>query len=110
MFSGLTVAVVLQAGRWWLYGRVPGRQREAVKTLGAVTLLVGAFAAGMAVLLNPSALLMFPPLLVFVGFLLWWPRRKIVRPRDRYFGIYCICILSFIVSAVSISMSLSGST
>ncbi|MCG2621868.1 hypothetical protein LVY72_08045 [Arthrobacter sp. I2-34] len=108
VLSGLAAAVVLQTGRWWLQARVPGRQREAVMTLGAVTLLVAAFAAGLAALLNAGALLLFLPLLGFIGFLRWAPRRKTVQPRDKYFGIYCVCILSFIVSAGAVSMSLSA--
>lgn len=46
------------------------------------------------------------PLLLPIGVLSLWPRRKAIQPQDRYMGIYGICILSFIVSGVSISMSL----
>lgn len=108
VFGGIFGAIVLQIGRWWFYGRTHERQLEAVKTLSAVTLLVVASAAGLAALLEPGALLLFPPLLLFVGALLWWPRRKTVQLRDKYVGIYCICILSFIVSGASISMSLTA--
>ncbi|GER23962.1 hypothetical protein NCCP1664_24570 [Zafaria cholistanensis] len=104
--GGLSAAVLLQVGRWWLYGRAQNRQGEAVKTLCTVALLVSGFAACLAILLNPWALLMFPPLMLFIAFLLWWPRKKSVTPRDRNLGIYCICILSFVVSAASISMTL----
>jgi hypothetical protein len=106
VISGIAVAIVLQVGRWWLYGRGDDRTAEAVKTLCAVTLLVVAFAAGLSILLDPAALLMFLPLLLFVSVLLLWPRRKAIQPRDKHMGIYGICILSFIVSGVSISMSL----
>lgn len=106
VISGIIGAIILQVGRWWLYGRGRDRTGEAVKTLCAVTLLVVAFAAGLAALLEPGALLMFLPLLVFVGVLLLWPRRKAVQLRDRQMGIYCICVLCFLVSGATISMSL----
>ena len=106
VISGIIGAIILQVGRWWLYGRGGDRTGEAVKTLCAVAFLVVAFAVGLAALLEPGALLMYVPLLVFVGVLLLWPRRKAVQPRDRHMGIYGICILCFLVSGATISMSL----
>jgi hypothetical protein len=106
VLGGVSGAVVLQVGRWWLYGRARDRQGEAVKTLCAVALLVMLFAAGLVTLVKPDVLVMFLPLLLFIGFLLWWPRKKTAQPRDRNLGLYGVCILCFIVSAVSLSMAL----
>ncbi|MFB0834280.1 hypothetical protein ACX8Z9_14410 [Arthrobacter halodurans] len=110
VLGGLGVAVVVQVGRWWLHGRARDRQGEAVKTLVAVALLVSLFAAGLALLHDPSALVMFLPLVLLMGFLMWWPRKKTPTPQDRNLGIYCICIFCFIVSAATVSMALTPAT
>ncbi|WP_417216164.1 hypothetical protein [Arthrobacter sp.] len=107
VLAGLVVAMLLQVGRWWLQRRSLERAGEGVKTLGAVSLLVVLCAAGLAALMDPGALWILLPLLFFVGFLWWWPRKKIADPRQRLLGIYCVCDLCFLDSAILISMALS---
>lgn len=108
--GGLSVAVILQVGRWWLYGRGQDRQREALRTFCTVTLLVMALAAGVAVLLDPWSLVMLLPLPLFVGFLVWWPRKKAVPPQNIPLGIYCICIVGLILSVATVSMAMTPAT
>ena len=105
--AGIIVALILQIGRWWLYDKTGDRQLERVRTLCAVTSLVVAAAIGFAVLVQPMALVLFLPLALFVVVLRLWPRKKVILPENKNLGIYCICILCLLVSAGSVSMSLT---
>ncbi|SDI70767.1 hypothetical protein SAMN04488693_11942 [Arthrobacter subterraneus] len=106
--AGIIVAIILQIGRWWLYGKTGDRQLERVRTLCAVTSLVVAAAIGFAALVQPLALVLFLPLALFAIVLSLWPRRKVILPENKNLGIYCICILCLLVSVASVSMSLTA--
>lgn len=107
VLAGLVVAVLMQVGRWWLYRRSSDQQGDGIRSLCAITILVVLFAAGLAALIDPGGLLMLLPLFLFAGFLRWWPRKKAVDSRQSNLGIYCVCILSFLVAAISVSMTLT---